>query len=131
MAEEMRIDVMRSQLGRARGTGAAHAGLHHWWAERVTAVALIPLTLWFIWAVVAHVGAPYQAVRGWAGRPVNAALLLALVIMTFHHMQLGLQVVLEDYVDSQKLKTALVLLVKGASLFLGLLASLAVLRMAI
>ena len=131
MREEMKIDVMRSQLGRARGLGASHAGLHHWKAERVSAVALIPLTLWFIWAIIAHVGVPYDAVRAWAGRPVNATLLLALVAMTFHHTALGLQVILGDYVNTKWLEKASVLAVNGLCLFLALLSAVAVLRMAI
>lgn len=89
MREKMAIEVMRSQLGRARGTGAAHSGVHHWYAERITSIALVPLTLWFIFAVLRLVGAPHEAVVEWAGHPVNATLLLALIAITFHHMQLS------------------------------------------
>ncbi len=90
---------MRSQLGRARGLGAAKSGLHHWWVERVTAIALVPLTIWFIYAVLHLLGAPQAAVHHFVAHPVNTVLLLALVAMTFHHMQLGLQVVMEDYIE--------------------------------
>lgn len=131
MRQEMKIDVMRSQLGRARGLGASHAGLHHWKAERISAIALIPLTLWFVWAVVAHAGAPYVAVRAWAGRPVNAALLLALIAMTFHHTALGVEVILGDYVVTKWREKLSVLCVKGLCLFLALLSAVAILRMAI
>ena len=93
---------MRSTLGRARGMGAAHSGMHHWRVERVTAIALVPLTVWFIYAVLHLLGAPQAAVHRFVANPVNTVLLLATVAMTFHHMQLGLQVVMEDYIDSRK-----------------------------
>ncbi len=78
-------------------------GVQHWWAERVTAIALVPLTLWFIYAVLHLAGraaAGGGAFRG--ASPVNTVLLLALVAMTFHHMQLGLQVVIEDYIEGRR-----------------------------
>ncbi len=131
MREKMAIEVMRSQLGRARGTGAAHSGVHHWYAERITSIALVPLTLWFIFAVLRLVGAPQHSVVEWAGHPVNATLLLALIAITFHHMQLGLQVVYEDYINPKWLMNIVILGTKAASLLLGLLASVAVLKMAL
>jgi len=125
-----KITVMRSQLGRVRGTGAAHAGAHHWKAERVTAVALVPLTVWFVIAVLSHLGTDQPAIAAWAGRPWNAALLLALIVLTFHHMQLGLQVVWEDYIHVIKRRNAVILATKGACLLLGLAAGIAVLKLA-
>ncbi len=70
--------------------------------ERVTGIALVPLTVWFIYAVLHLLGAPQAAVHRFVASPVNTVLLLATVVMTFHHMQLGLQVVMEDYIDSRK-----------------------------
>lgn len=131
MKQSIDITVRRSQLGRARGVGSAHAGVHHWVSERVTAIALVPLTLWFIVSVLRLLGAPQPAVAAWAGHPVNAALLLALIAMTFQHMQLGLQVVLEDYVDDAGRRTLLILLNKGAALLLGLIAAISVLKLAL
>ncbi len=130
MNEKMKIAVRRSQLGRARGVGAAHSGVHHWWAERVTAIALVPLTIWFILSVLGLIGAPQARVAAWAGNPFNTALLLAMIVMTFHHMQLGVQVVLEDYVSDKRLLTALVLVNKGVALLLGLIAAVSVLKLA-
>ena len=128
--EKIQIDVMRSFLGRARGLGASHAGTHHWKAERLSAVALVPLTLWFVWAVVAHAGAPYAAVHAWAGRPVNATLLLALVAATFHHTALGVEVILGDYVNTKWQEKLSVLAVKGLCAFLAILSAVAILRLA-
>lgn len=131
MKEDIRIEVRRSLLGRVRGTGAAHSGVHHWYAEQVTSIALVPLTLWFIYSVLRLAGAPREAVAAWAGYPVNTVLLLALIAITFHHMQLGLQVVYEDYVNAKWLMNILILATKGAALLLGLMASVAVLRLAL
>ena len=130
MSDSLKIKVMRSQLGRARGMGSAKSGTHHWWVERATAVALIPLTLWFVYAVIRLAGHPQPFVQHWVARPVNTVLLLALVAMTFHHMQLGLQVVMEDYIENKKWQSAAILLNKAVAAFLGLLCAVSILRMA-
>ncbi len=130
MKEPIAIKVRRSQLGRARGLGAG-GGLHHWMAERITSIALVPLTLWFIYAMLHLAGVPQEDVAAWASHPVNAALLLALVVMTFHHMALGLQVVLEDYVDDKRARSLSILGVKAVSGLLGLIAGVAVLKLAL
>lgn len=130
MAEKIRIEMMRSQLGRVRGSGSAHAGVHHWYAERVTAMALVPLTLWFIYAMLHLVGATQPYVAAWVAHPWNTVLLLALIVATFHHMQLGLQVVYEDYIDAKWLMNAMILATKATSTLLGLAAAVAVLRLA-
>jgi succinate dehydrogenase / fumarate reductase membrane anchor subunit len=122
--------VMRSQLGRARGLGSAKSGVHHWQVERITAVALVPLSLWFVWAVLTHLGAPREQVAAWAGTPLNAALLLGLVALTFHHMQLGLQVVWEDYIRGTGRRGAAILATRGAALLLGLVAAVSILKLA-
>ena len=122
---------MRSQLGRVRGSGSAHSGVHHWYAERLTAIALVPLTLWFVFSMVRLAGAPQEAVVGWAGHPVNTVLLLALIVMTFHHMQLGIQVVLEDYVDAKWLMNILILATKAIAALLGLACVIAVLKLSL
>lgn len=129
MAEK--VQIRRSQLGRVRGLGAAGAGVEHWWIERVTAMALVPLTLWFVISVLTLLGAEQPVVAAWVSRPWNAVLLLALIAMTFHHAQLGLQVVYEDYIDDAALRTAVILATKAAALLLGLAAALAVLKLAL
>ncbi len=122
--------VMRSQLGRARGQGVTGApAVEHWRVERITAIALVPLTIWFVVAVIAHLGASQPQIAHWAGRPVNATLLLALIIMTFHHTQLGLQVVIGDYISSRPMELAATLANKGLALLLALFAVVAVLKM--
>ena len=125
-----KVRVMRTQLGRVRGLGAAHAGTAHWWAQRLTAVALVPLSLWFIFAVLHLGGEPRAYVAHWAANPINAGLLAALVIATFHHAQLGLQVVVEDYVHRDATRMAVLLLIKGAAALLALISLYAVLKLA-
>lgn len=131
MRESISINVRRSQLGRARGVGAGHSGVEHWRIERITSIALVPLTLWFIYAMLHLVGAPQVAVAAWASNPINTVLLLVLIVITFHHMHLGLQVVFEDYVANKWQMTLMILGAKSVSLVLGLMASVAVLKLAL
>src|SRR5208282_116153 len=112
------IDMRRSPLGRARGLGSARSGSKHWWAQRLTSMALVPLTLWFIWSIIHLTGASQADVADWLSSPVRLALMLALIAATFHHLQLGLQVVIEDYVPQEGVKLAAVLAVKGGCILL-------------
>jgi succinate dehydrogenase / fumarate reductase membrane anchor subunit len=121
---------MRSPLSRVRGLGSAKTGTDHFWVQRVTAVALVPLTLWFIYALLSLASADYATVSQWLRSPVNAVLMLALIVATFHHMQLGLQVVIEDYIHGEGIKIACLMIMKGGSLLLAVAAAFAVLKVA-
>ncbi len=121
---------LRSPLGRARGLGSAKSGTQHWWAQRLTAIALVPLTIWFVIAMVAATGSDYTTARAFIGNPVTAVLLILLIVATFHHAQLGLQVVIEDYVHTKSVEIALLLAIKGAAIVLALAAIFAVLSIA-
>ena len=115
-------------LGRARGLGSAKSGLQHWWAQRVTAVALVPLTLWFVWSVVHLTGADQARVHDWLSRPASAILMSLFIVATFYHLALGVQVVIEDYVHSEKAKLLGVLAVKFLAAALAVLGIIAVLK---
>ena len=128
MAGTPHIDMLRSPLGRARGLGSAKAGSHHWWAQRVTAIALLPLTLWFIFSVIHLSGASHQMVIDWLSAPLTLGLMLALIVTTFHHLQLGVQVVIEDYVHSEPVKMGAVLLMKAVCVLLALVCIVSVLK---
>lgn len=130
-AKGLKIETMRSYLGRARGLGAANAGFHHWWTQRLTSLALVPLTLWFVFSLVQLTGAPYADVRVWAGSTVHATLLLALIAATFQHLHLGVQTIAEDYIHDDAIRFTLILAVKAASALLALAATIAVLKLAI
>ncbi|MHA1537704.1 MAG: succinate dehydrogenase, hydrophobic membrane anchor protein [Alphaproteobacteria bacterium] len=120
----------RTPLARARGFGSAREGAGHWWAQRLTAVALVPLSLWFVAGLLGLIGAGHGAAVAWIASPLNAVLLVLLIVALFHHIQLGLQVVIEDYVHGELLKIAAIVVVKFAALFLGLAAAFSVGRIA-
>ena len=119
---------LRTPLSRARGLGSAKEGVHHFWAQRITAVALIPLVVWFAISLIMMSGADYAVVRAWIGSPVVMVLLTLTIVIGLHHGQLGLQVVIEDYVHSDGWKLALIVLVRFTAVFFGLAAIVAILR---
>ncbi len=90
----------RSPLGRALGLGSAKDGIQQWWLERVTALALVPLTIWFAASLVAHIGSDYVIFIAWLRTPIVTILMVLLLTALFYHTALGLQVVIEDYVHS-------------------------------
>src|SRR5437868_8051867 len=103
---------LQTPLKRARGLGSAKSGAHHWIVQRITAVALVPLCVWVIWLVLVALHADYAQARALVHAPVNAVLLTAFVLAVFWHTQLGLQVVLEDYVHTRWLEISFQLAVK-------------------
>ena len=103
---------MRSPLGRAIGLGPARSGVDHWWGQRITAIALVPLSLWFVAAVIGLLGADLETMQNWVGLPLPAILLILLLIATFYHASLGLQVVVEDYVHGEFAKLGLIIAVR-------------------
>jgi succinate dehydrogenase / fumarate reductase membrane anchor subunit len=108
----MMTSRMRSPLGRAIGLGSAKQGVEHWWAQRITAVALVPLALWFTSAVIGLAGADLETVQNWIARPLPAILLVLLLIALFYHTSLGLQVVIEDYVHTELVKLGLLVVTR-------------------
>ncbi|MBO1073584.1 succinate dehydrogenase, hydrophobic membrane anchor protein [Roseomonas marmotae] len=130
MSEQPTAVRLQSPLARVRGLGSAKGGTHHWWVQRVTSMALLPLTIWFVLSVAGHTGASHDEILAWIGRPFNAVLLLSFVVISFQHAGAGMQVVLEDYVRGEA-RIFSILVVKGLCWILGLAAALAVLRIAI
>lgn len=100
---------MRSPFGRALGLGSAKQGVEHWWRERVTAIALIPLMLWLVASIVAHSGGDYGEFVAWLKMPLATCMMILLLIALFYHTALGLQVIIEDYVHSAIKIPALIL----------------------
>ncbi len=121
---------LRAVSARVRGLGSAKEGVQHWWLQRLSALALVPLSLWLVASLVAQLGADHAAVYAWIGEPVTVALLVLTIFATFYHAQLGLQVIIEDYVHHKGAKLAAIILVKAASLSLGLAGIFAVLFIA-
>ena len=118
----------RSPLARVRGLGSAKAGTSHWWMQRVSAVALIPLSFWLIIFLDLSVNAPFQETLAWLTTPVNTVCITAWIIAVFYHAALGLQVVIEDYIAAEGVKIVAVWAVNLSFLLLGLAALIAVFR---
>ena len=101
-----------SPLKRARGLGAAHDGTHHFWVQRLTALSLIPLTIWFIVALTNRlVDNDVNAVHAWLHGPITALLMAALIVSLFWHAKLGIQVIIEDYVHNEGTKLVTILII--------------------
>ena len=120
----------RTAVKDAQGLGSAKDGVHHWWMQRVTAVALVVLVIWFAFSMAAHAGSGYEAMRAWIGSPFTAGVAILLLATGFYHAQLGLQVVLEDYVGSKAVEVASIIAVKFLAAILALTGILAVLSIA-
>ena len=103
---------LRSSLGRVRGLGSAKEGVGHWWAQRVTAIALVPLSIWFVIAVISLLGVDHAEYQTWIGQFGNALLMILTVLVLFYHAHLGMQVVIEDYVHGEAARVITLVLVK-------------------
>jgi succinate dehydrogenase / fumarate reductase membrane anchor subunit len=119
---------LRSPLNRARGLGSAKSGVHHFWMQRLTAVALIPLVIWFAVSLVMLSGADYGMARSWLSSPFVMVLLILTICIGLYHGQLGMQVVIEDYVHNEGVKLALIVAIKFIAVFFGLAAIVASMR---
>ena len=120
----------RTSLGRARGLGSAKHGVGAFIAERVTGIALVPMVIWGIWSAIVVARGGYYGAITWLNSPVNAVLLVLTLAVGFWHMQIGMRVVIEDYIDKPLTKGALLLLNLFLCVLLGALAIFAVLKVA-
>ncbi len=118
----------RTPLSGVRGLGSAKSGTTHWWMQRVTAVALIPLSFWLINFLGLSLTAPYQQTVAWLASPANSVCIVAWIMAVFYHAALGLQVVIEDYVAAEGFRIISIWVVNLAFLFLAIAALLAVFR---
>ena len=118
----------RTPLARARGFGSARQGTSHFRAQRVTAIALVPLCVWFVYSLLALGGSRYEDVRAWIAQPAAALLFGAFVVSLLYHAQLGLEVVIEDYVHAQWLKVSSLVMLKLLTTLLAAAAILSLLR---
>lgn len=119
---------MATPLKRVRGLGAAHHGTETFWRQRLTAVANVPLVIFLIWFIVAHVGAPYGVVKASLANPIIAILMLALIWSAAIHMRIGLREVIEDYLHHKMCKTASLMLATFFAALVGIASTLAILK---
>ena len=119
---------LRSPLSRAKGLGSAKHGFDHWWWQRLSAIALVPLCLWFVYSLISLVGEGQAQAQAWLAQPLNATLMISFVAAMLFHAQTGLQVVIEDYIHSKWLNLTLLISVKFAALMLAVLAIISVLK---
>jgi succinate dehydrogenase / fumarate reductase membrane anchor subunit len=110
---------LRSPVGRVLGLGSAKDGTSHWWAQRVSAVALIPLTLWFLLSLLALPALDYATVRAWLSVPLSGLLAVLLVAVLTYHSYLGTTVVIEDYVHAAGTKLLSLLLLRFLYVLVG------------
>ena len=122
--------MMRTPLKRVKGLGSAKSGTEHFWMQRLTAIALAPLGLWFVVSMVMLTGMDHGAVSEWMRHPFNAVLLALMAGTVFYHSKLGVQVVFEDYVHAEGLKFTLLILNNFIHVLLGAAAVISVLRVA-
>jgi succinate dehydrogenase / fumarate reductase membrane anchor subunit len=121
---------MRDPLAQVRGVGSAKAGAHHWWAQRLSAIALVPLMLWLVASLAAVATADYATAVTWLRSPLNSALLILLIGAMFHHAHLGMQVVFEDYISTHWLQVTCIILVRFLAILLAAVSVIAVLHVA-
>ena len=122
---------LRSPLGKARGLGSAKEGSKHWWLQRLSAVALNPLSMWFAVSVMTYASADYQSVLQWIHSPIITVLFLLLIVALFYHAQLGLQVVIEDYVHLEWMKISALIAMKFTCIVLATLSVVCVIRLSL
>lgn len=120
----------RTPLAKARGLGSAKTGTQNWWRQRITAIAMIPLSVWFVCAVISLGSVEHQQIVKWIGEPWNATLLISFIVAGFYHMLLGIEVILEDYVHNEWIKIGSILFTKILVAFFALASLYATIRIA-
>lgn len=125
------MNTLRSPLSRVTGLGAARSGVHHWWLQRLTSIALVPLTIWFIVSVASLPSLDRITVTAWMAQSWSALLLVLLVLVAAWHSQLGVRVVIEDYVHGNGMKTVMLVIVTFAHALIAVAGVFAVLKVAL
>ncbi len=122
---------IRTPLARVRGLGTAKDGTHHWWMQRVTSIALVPLLLWFAFSMLRYSRAEYEVFQHWLSHPINAGLMVTFLFAVFYHAKLGMQVIYEDYVRPEWAMYVALLVTQFVLFLLGAISIVAVLKIAL
>ena len=123
--------TLRSPLARVLGRGSAKEGVHHWWVQRLTSVALVPLTVWFVVSMLSLPSFDHATVVAWMGQLWTAVFLILLVLTAAWHSQLGVRVVVEDYVHGSGMKSLTLALVTFIHVVIATAGVLAILKVAL
>jgi succinate dehydrogenase / fumarate reductase membrane anchor subunit len=121
---------LRSPLGTVTGLGSAKSGVHHWWSQRLTSIALVPLTMWFVVSLLSLPSLDHVTVVAWMAQSWTALLLVLLVLVATYHSQLGVRVVVEDYVHNTGSRTLILVLLTFLHAFLAVAGVFAILKVA-
>jgi succinate dehydrogenase / fumarate reductase membrane anchor subunit len=122
---------LRTPIARARGLGSAKDGTRHWWMQRITAIALIPLSVWLVGSLVAIGAADHAQTVHWIRSPAVSIALLLTIAALFHHAQLGMQVIIEDYVHAEWKKLTALIAVKLLAITIAATAAFSVLKISL
>jgi len=95
---------LNTPISKVRGLGSAKSGTNHWWMQKIAAVALVPLTIWFVASIVQMTNADYFTVITWLSSPVSAILMLIYIVIALYHLRLGLTEIVEDYIHGEGMK---------------------------
>ena len=125
------MNDLRTPLAKVRGLGTAKDGTHHFWMQRVTSVALLPLVLWFGLSIASLPNASYENVVLWLDSPFNVVMLASFLVAGFYHGTLGMQVIIEDYISEEWIRIAGIIAVQLISFFLAALGVYAALKIAL
>lgn len=120
----------KTPLKKVKGYGSAKEGTDHFWSQRLTAIALVPLVIWLAFSIASLANMDYLAIREWLSQPFNAIVMILFLVAGFYHVRLGLQVVIEDYVSSHSTRTAAIIAVTFITAALGVTGIFSVLRIA-
>ena len=121
---------LRTPLSKVKGLGAAKQGASHWWNQRLTAIALIPLAVWFSFSIALIAVADYPTVTAWIGSPFSSVLMILAIGIGFYHGYLGLQVIIEDYVANHAVKIAMLIIAALLAVLFATLGVVSVLKIA-
>lgn len=126
----MNTKTLRSPLGKVKGLGSAKSGTGHFMAQRLTALALIPLSIWFCFSLASMPQMDYTTFTAWLSSPISSSLMVLTILTTFYHLHLGVQVVIEDYISNHAMRIVGVIAVQFASILLAVTGIVSVLKVA-
>jgi len=124
------MNTLRTPLKNVKGLGSAKEGTSHFWTQRLTAMALVPLVIWLCFSIASLPGTDHASIQAWVGKPFTAVLLVLTLFAAFYHAKLGLQVILEDYIANHGTRTAAIIASTFLCILFGAMGIFAVLKIA-